>query len=173
MTLSSEGIFIFDGTNPLPWICRLAISLRVTGTVDEFFGQTQISATNITVIASDQVVPDAVEVTFPTANVSWTMAAATLSLRISKPTKGMRVNIAQDLTVSELFNLDRFGQYNVTSDGRVVQFTQNNDPDAAGYAEHSARHCSPDVGVGRRSYGTKPRPIAGDRWQRWYPDSQR
>jgi predicted extracellular nuclease len=131
--LSSEGIFIFDGTNPLLDL-QIGDLVEVTGTVNEFFGQTQISATNITVIASDQVVPDAVEVTFPTASIMDDGSGNFVANL--EAYEGMRVNIAQDLTVSELFNLDRFGQYNVTSDGRVMQFTQNNDPDAAGYAEH-------------------------------------
>lgn len=131
--LSSEGIFIFDGSNPTVDV-QVGDLVEITGTVGEFFGQTQISATDITVVASDQVVPDAVEVTFPTANV---MDDGNGNLVANlEAYEGMQVNIAQSMTVSELFNLDRFGQYNVTSDGRVVQFSQNNDPVAAGYAQH-------------------------------------
>jgi predicted extracellular nuclease len=131
--LSSEGIFIFDGTNPDINV-NIGDLVEVTGTVSEFFGQTQISATNITVVATEQVVPDSVEVIFPTANV---MGDGNGNLVANlEAYEGMLVNVAQSMTVSEMFNLDRFGQYNVTSDGRVVQFSQNNDPDAAGYAQH-------------------------------------
>lgn len=131
--LTSEGIFIFDGSNPLVDV-QIGDLVEITGTVSEFFGQTQISSTNVTVVASNQVVPDAVEVTFPTANVmedSNGNFVANLEAY-----EGMLVNIQQSMTVSEMFNLDRFGQYNVTSDGRVVQYSQNNNPDVAGYEQH-------------------------------------
>lgn len=131
--LTSEGIFIFDGSNPTVDVA-IGDLVEITGTVSEFFGQTQISATDITVVAQDQVVPDAVEVTFPTANV---MDDGNGSLVANlEAYEGMLVNIQQDMTISEMFNLDRFGQYNVTSDGRLVQYSQANDPDAAGYAQH-------------------------------------
>ncbi|MBB5723076.1 putative extracellular nuclease [Loktanella ponticola] len=131
--LTSEGIFIFDGTNPLVDV-QIGDLVEVTGTVSEYFGQTQISATNISVVATEQVVPDAVEVIFPTAGV---MDDGTGNLVANlEAYEGMLVNIQQSMTVSEMFNLDRFGQYNVTSDGRLVQYAQTNDPDAAGYAQH-------------------------------------
>ena len=131
--LSSEGIFVFDGTDPLVDV-NVGDWVEITGTVSEFFGQTQISATNITVVATEQVVPDAVEVIFPTANVM-DDGSGNLVANL-EAYEGMMVNIQQDMTVSELFNLDRFGEYTVTSDGRIVQFSQNNAPDAAGYAQH-------------------------------------
>ena len=131
--LTSEGIFIFDGSNPDVDV-NIGDLVEITGTVSEFFGQTQISATDISVVAVDQVVPDAVEVTFPTASV---MDDGNGNLVANlEAYEGMLVNIQQDMTISEMFNLDRFGQYNVTSDGRLVQYSQANDPDAAGYAQH-------------------------------------
>lgn len=131
--LSSEGIFIFDGTAPLIDV-SIGDLVEITGTVSENFGQTQITATTVAVLETDQMVPTAVEVEFPTANVMLDDDGNYVANL--EAYEGMLVNVAQDMTVSELFNLDRFGQYNVSADGRPVQFTQENDPDAAGFEQH-------------------------------------
>ena len=131
--LSSEGIFIFDGAAPLIDV-QIGDLVEITGVVGENFGQTQISTTMVTVLDTDQTIPDAVEVTFPTANVMLDDDGNYVANL--EAYEGMLVNIPQDLTVSELFNLDRFGQYTVSADGRPVQFTQDNAPDVEGYDEH-------------------------------------
>ncbi len=131
--LSSEGIFIFDGTAPLVDV-QVGDLVEITGTVTEFFGETQISATSVAVLDTDQMLPDAVEVTFPTANVMLDEDGNYVANL--EAYEGMLVNIPQDMTVSEMFNLDRFGQYTVSSDGQPVQFTQDNAPDVAGYDAH-------------------------------------
>jgi len=126
--LTSEGIFISDGFNPSVDV-QIGDLVEVTGTVSEFFGRTQISATAVAVLESDQLVPDAVDVTFPTATFAQDSNGNYLANL--EAYEGMLVNISQDMTVTELFNLDRFGQYNVTAGERPAQFTQFNDPDAA------------------------------------------
>ena len=131
--LSSEGIFIFDGSAPLVDV-QIGDLVEVTGTVSEFFGQTQLSATLVQVIDTDQVVPTAVEVTFPTANIMQDSNGNYVANL--EAYEGMLVNVAQDMTVTEMFNLDRFGQYNVSADGQQLQFTQDNAPDAAGFEQH-------------------------------------
>ncbi|MFA3919529.1 ExeM/NucH family extracellular endonuclease [Ruegeria hyattellae] len=131
--LTSEGIFIFDGFNPLVDV-NVGDLVEVTGVVGENFGQTQITATAIAVFETDQLVPSSVEVVFPTAGVMLDDDGNYVANL--EAYEGMLVNVAQDMTVSELFNLDRFGQYNVTADGRPVQFTQENDPDATGFEQH-------------------------------------
>ncbi len=131
--LTSEGIFIFDGTLPDVDVA-IGDLVEITGAVSEFFGQTQISATTVAVLETDQTLPTAVDVTFPTAGVQQD-SNGNLVANL-EAYEGMLVNIAQDLTVSELFNLDRFGQYNVTADGRPSQFTQDNAPDVDGFAQH-------------------------------------
>lgn len=131
--LSSEGIFIFDGTAPLVDV-QVGDLVEITGTVTEYFGETQISATSVAVLDTDQMVPDAVEVTFPTANVMLDDDGNYVANL--EAYEGMLVNIAQDMTVTEMFNLDRFGQYTVNSEGQPLQFTQDNAPDVAGYDAH-------------------------------------
>lgn len=131
--LSSEGIFIFDGSAPLVDV-NVGDLVEITGTVTENFGQTQITATMVAVLDTEQMLPDAVEVTFPTANVMLDDDGNYVANL--EAYEGMLVNISQDMTVSELFNLDRFGEYTVSADGRPVQFTQDNAPDVAGYDQH-------------------------------------
>ncbi|MDP5219851.1 ExeM/NucH family extracellular endonuclease [Ruegeria sp. 2205SS24-7] len=131
--LTSEGIFIFDGFNPLVDV-NVGDLVQVTGVVGENFGQTQITATTVAVFETEQLVPSSVEVVFPTAGIMLDDDGNYVANL--EAYEGMLVNVAQDMTVSELFNLDRFGQYNITSDGRPVQFTQENAPDAAGFDQH-------------------------------------
>ncbi|EBA10599.1 ExeM/NucH family extracellular endonuclease [Roseobacter sp. CCS2] len=131
--LSSEGIFIFDGNAPLVDV-NVGDLVEITGVVTENFGQTQITATTTAVLDTDQMLPDAVEVTFPTANIMQDDDGNYVANL--EAYEGMLVNVAQDMTVSELFNLDRFGEYTVSADGRPVQFTQDNAPDVAGFEQH-------------------------------------
>lgn len=131
--LTSEGLFVFDG---LIRDVDLAVGdlVEITGTVKEFGGQTQISATFATVLDTAQTLPTAVEVVFPTAGVA--LDSSGKYLANLEAYEGMRVSIAQDMTITELFNLDRYGQYDVTYGGRITQFTQDNAPDVAGYDQH-------------------------------------
>src|SRR5262249_42529500 len=50
--------------------------------------------------------------------------------------EGMLVRIPETLTISEQFNLDRFNEIKLVAGERPVQFTHDNEPDAAGYADH-------------------------------------
>lgn len=132
--LTSEGIFIFDGTAPAVDVTYGDL-VEITGTVSENFGETQITATSVTVLDNDPaLVPSAVDVSFPVANVA--VDSNGNYVANLEAYEGMLVNIAQDMTISEMFNLDRFGQYNVSANGQQFQFTQNNAPDQAGFEAH-------------------------------------
>ena len=116
---TSEGIFVFeDGVD-----VSLGDLVRVTGRASEFSGQTQISAFTVDLLASGQELP----------------TATTLTLPLSDPQlealEGMRI-APENLVVTENFNLARFGEVTVTSDERLVQYTECNAPDAAGYAAY-------------------------------------
>ena len=50
--------------------------------------------------------------------------------QIAEPYEGMLVTIPEALTVTELFQLGRFGTFKASADGQLEQFTQNNAPDA-------------------------------------------
>lgn len=133
---TSEGLFIFEDGNFLTDV-NVGDLVQVTGTVEEGFGQTQLtltSASDITVVSSSNPLPTAATVNFPVATVD--------SL---ESFEGMQVTIPDTLFVTEYFNLDRFGEVVLSSDGssnapgtdgRLDQYTQFNTPDVAGFTAY-------------------------------------
>jgi len=112
---TSEGIFVFTGGGfALP---SLGDQVSVTGTVTEFFEETQIgNVTNVTVQSSGNPLP--------------TMAEIMLSESASdfEAVEGMRFRLSsgiadEEITVIENFNLDRFGEITVSA-GTQTQATQ-------------------------------------------------
>jgi predicted extracellular nuclease len=106
---TSDGIFVFDnGAN----LVSNGDLVEVTGPASEFQGQTQLSAsaTGISVCGPGSAGPT--DVTLPRAT------AADL-----EPYEGMLVRFHQTLTVTEHFQLGRFGQVVVSSGGRLRQPT--------------------------------------------------
>jgi predicted extracellular nuclease len=107
--LTSEGIFVFDPGAPDVGVGDV---VQVTGTVDEFFGLTQIgNVTDVTITGSDPA----------------SVVATTVSLPITgdidfEKVEGMLVTFPQDLYISEFFNFDRFGEIVLTT-GRQYQGT--------------------------------------------------
>ena len=101
-SLTSEGIFVFNGGfGPGVSVGDLA---RVQGTVDEFFGLTELTAvTALTVCSSGNPLPTAASVTLPVASLSdWETA------------EGMLVTIPQTLYVSGNFTQGRFGEVDLS-----------------------------------------------------------
>lgn len=131
---TSEGLFIFDGNAPAVNV-NIGDKVRVTGTVTEFNGLTELTG-----------------VTASTAGTNTLPTAATVNLPVNSVAdleafEGMQVTIPDTLFVTEYFNLDRFGEIVLSSngatntpgtDGRLDQYTQFNDPDAAGFAAYQA-----------------------------------
>lgn len=131
---TSEGIFIFDDFvegNPDVQVGDL---VEITGTVTEFFGETQIGASAIEVIASNQLLPTATVLDLGSQGVMIDQDGDFVANLEAQ--EGMRVTFAEDLTVTELFQLGRFGTFKASSDGRLEQFSQNNAPDTEGFAQH-------------------------------------
>jgi len=105
---TSDGIFVFNRTaNSV----SLRDFVRVTGTAGEFQGQTQISASAIVRCGTGTVEP--VDVTLPFASADYL-----------ERYEGMLVRLPQTLTVTEHFQLGRFGQVVMSSGDRLVQPTQ-------------------------------------------------
>jgi uncharacterized repeat protein (TIGR01451 family)/fimbrial isopeptide formation D2 family protein len=127
---TSEGIFIFCGgcTTPVAEGQRV----KATGVVSEFSGMTEITAS----AAGSVVVTDA-------ANHLAEVTPAVINLPIAgnvdafyEAREGMLVTFADPLTVSEYFELGRFGQIVLSQGGRPFQFTEDNPPSVAGYTAH-------------------------------------
>ena len=102
---TSEGVFVSDLTSPAD--LTVGDKVRVTGTVTEIFGDTQISASQVEIVSSGSPLPTATSISLP-------MGAALLNasgryIPDLEAVEGMLVTFPQLLTVTELFNLDRFG----------------------------------------------------------------
>ncbi|NBC31109.1 MAG: ExeM/NucH family extracellular endonuclease [Alphaproteobacteria bacterium] len=132
--MTSEGIFVFEGSSPAVDVA-VGDRVQVTGTVDEFFGLTELTnVTDVTLVSSSNPLPTAATVSFPVA-----------SLAELEAVEGMRATIPDTLFVTEYFNLDRFGEVRLSSDGpgnqpgtdgRLEQYTQFNTPDVDGFAAY-------------------------------------
>ncbi len=118
-TNTSEGIFVFAPAKPV----AVGDIVEVVGQAGEFFGKTQLNnVTSVTVTGNDPSQITSAAVSIPvTATSDW------------EKTEGMLVSFAQDLTISEFFNFDRFGQIALTSD-RQFQGTHLASPGAAAVA---------------------------------------
>lgn len=92
---TSEGVFAHTAGSDLASVGDL---VRVTGTVEEFFGNTQLDNVEVEVLGS-AAAPSPADVQFP------------LSARNDlEAVEGMAASFPQQLTVTEYFNYDRFGE---------------------------------------------------------------
>jgi uncharacterized repeat protein (TIGR01451 family) len=125
---TSEGIFIFCSS------CPTAVAegqrVKATGTVSEFNNMTEITASTAgSVVITNagnnlaQVTPSPVDL--PIAGVVDTFYEAR---------EGMKVTFIDTLSVSEYFELGRYGQIILYEGGRPRQFTEANPPSVAGNA---------------------------------------
>ncbi|MGF1640397.1 MAG: ExeM/NucH family extracellular endonuclease [Rhodospirillales bacterium] len=171
---TSEGIFVFDGSFGVD--VALGDLVRITGTVAEFFGETQIgNVTGVTVLSSANPLPTAAVIELPAAAVTTNQNGAFQP--DLEAFEGMRVTLPQTLTISEQFQLDRFNEIKLVEGDRPQQFTQTNAPNVAGYDQHlreiGARTITYDDGLnvqnaaidnldGFAPYGTATAPRMGD-----------
>lgn len=124
---TSDGIFV-DAPGMMD--VQVGDTVRVAGTVDEFFDLTEI--TNVTTVlpCGSGATVAATEVTLPVDSID--------DLEMYE---GMLVTFPQQLTISEFFNFDRFGEIVLTTD-RQYQPTATYDPgttDAANLADLNER----------------------------------
>ncbi|CAG0978228.1 hypothetical protein ANAEL_01576 [Anaerolineales bacterium] len=105
---TSDGIFVFEGSNANT--VSLGDVVRVTGTVGENQGQSQISVGTIVKCGTGTVTPT--DVTFPVASPDFL-----------EQYEGMLVRLPQNMYVTEHFQLGRFGQVVLSSGGRLQQPT--------------------------------------------------
>jgi len=106
--LTSEGIFVAgDSFDVAP-----GDRVRVRGAVDEFFGLTRIENVTGAVVCASGLAVTPVALTLPLADTSDLEAF-----------EGMSVVLPQTLTVTDQFELVRFGEFTLSS-GRLLQPTQ-------------------------------------------------
>lgn len=150
---TSDGIFVFDGSNPTVDVSA-GDGVEVRGTINEHFGETQITASSVRVVGSGAVLP------FP-LNLP---AAGTVNntdgdlIANFEHLEGMLVRLPQELTVTEVRNLERYGAVKLSQGGRLFQFTNSNPPDGAAYAAHNESIASRSIVLddGRRAENVQP-----------------
>jgi predicted extracellular nuclease len=128
---TSDGVFIFDGNSPATDV-DVGDVVRVTGTVSEYFGETQINASAVSVLGAGAI--QAVPINLPVA-ASTTNSDGELIADLERY-EGMLITFPQALTVSQLRNLGRFGEMLLSEGGRQYSFTNQNVPDVAGNSAH-------------------------------------
>lgn len=112
--LTSDGLFIYDT------IFKVAVGdyVKITGTVDEYFNKTEIKDVSAaTITSSGNALPLAVNINLPVAAIS-----------DLEKYEGMYVQFGQTLTVSETYNLGRYGELLLSSGGRLMNPTNFIDP---------------------------------------------
>lgn len=146
---TSEGIFVFDGSNPATDV-SVGDRVEVTGTVAEYFGETQVTAATVSVTGSGTI--QVTDINFPAAALTTTGGGEPLA--DLERFEGMLVRFPQQLSVSSLRFLERFGELGLSQGGRLYQFTNSNLPDIAAYAAHQDATARRSIILddGRRSF---------------------
>ena len=139
---TSEAIFVYDPSGLFTG--NIGDKVRVTGTVAEFTSGTSSSLTQLTSLTN---VTNLGASTLPTVtNIQLPVTSVTDLERY----EGMLVNISAgsgNLTVTENYQLGRYGQVVLAADGfsnqagtdaRLDQYTQFNAPSVSGYAAYQA-----------------------------------
>jgi len=129
---TSEGIFVF--CNLCPTAVVEGQRVQVTGTVSEFFNATEITASTAGAVVVTDAGNNLAQVTPAPIDLPVVGAVDTFY----EAREGMKVTFVDPLTVSEYFELARFGQIELFEGGRPRQFTEVNAPSVSGYTAHLA-----------------------------------
>ncbi|MGH3065898.1 MAG: Ig-like domain-containing protein, partial [Gaiellaceae bacterium] len=152
---TSEGIFVFNPGGPPVAVGDV---VRVSGTVTEFSGLTELSSvTSVTVGSSGNPLPVSTDLSLPVTNIT-----------DFEPTEGMRVRLPQALVVSEYFNYDRFGELvlalPLARETRAFTPTAIDEPGAPALARalaNSLRRLTLDDGLSTQNPSSLRHPNAG------------
>lgn len=129
---TSEGIFVFDAENPGVDV-EAGQLLQVTGTVTEWFGETQITPHIVTITGTADVT--STELQFPVETLLNSEGEQIADL---ERFEGMLVSLADPVMVTENYNLGRYGELTLAAGDRPYQFTNTSAPDVRAYAAHAA-----------------------------------
>ncbi len=105
---TSDAIFVYHANLDT---VNLGDEVRVTGTVSEYYGQTQVSATTVTFCEPGKSVAP-VNILLPFAD-----------FQVPERYEGMLVRLPQTLSVTENYQLGRYGQVTLSSGGRLNEPT--------------------------------------------------
>ncbi|MCB8982366.1 MAG: ExeM/NucH family extracellular endonuclease [Ardenticatenaceae bacterium] len=122
---TSEGVFVYYPANTVD--VSVGDVVYVAGTAGEFNGQTQITSVTAVNICSSSatVTPATIDMPFTNStNLEWV--------------EGMAVTFPDKLTVTDNYNMGRYGEVYLSSNGRQMQYAHLYTPDVAGYAAYEA-----------------------------------
>jgi predicted extracellular nuclease len=128
---TSDAVFVFDGDAPTVDV-NVGDGVEVTGTVGEFFGETQVAASKVRITGSGAIQPARID--FPRPRVT-TNSDGDRIVDLEQ-FEGMLIRIPQTMTVASVRELDRFGEVLLSAGGRPYQFTNGNSPDTTGYEQY-------------------------------------
>lgn len=115
---TSDGVFVFNGNADN---VNAGDLVTVRGVASEFSNQTQINAQQVATCGAGTIAPTLLNLPFVSTNL--------------EPYEGMLVSFPQTLYVTEHFNLGRFGEVLLSSDGRLYQPTHLVSPGPAALAQ--------------------------------------
>ena len=146
---TSDGVFVYDDATSSTDV-SVGDVVRVAGTVLEFHGETQIAAQSVDITGSGSINAVDMQLPAPTMNNSDGQLIAEL-----ERFEGMLVRVPGTLTVTGLYDLERYGELRLSHGGRIMHFTNTHDPDVAAYSAHrnasAARSLILDDGSSRRN----------------------
>jgi predicted extracellular nuclease len=143
-TATSDGIFVFNSPNTTA--VNLGDSVRVSGNAADFQDQTQITQSSVAICSTGASVAPT-DIVFP-------MPSADGLERY----EGMLVRVAQTMTVTEHFQLGRFGQVLLSSGDRLDQPTAVVEPGAPAAALQASNNLR-KILVDDASQAQNPDPI--------------
>ncbi len=103
---TSDGVFVYAAGG---LDVNIGDEVHVLGTVSEFFGMTEVTATAAAVCASGLELPPAAEITLPIQDPA-----------IYETLEGMRVTLPQALSILEFFEFGRFGTVTLGSERHMT-----------------------------------------------------
>jgi predicted extracellular nuclease len=123
--LTSEGLFIYCENTCDDFPVNIGDRVTVTGSVDERFGVTSLVDPAVVVEGQEEVLPSPASIDLPVS-----------ALTDFEPFEAMLVTFSDTLSVSEYFELGRFGQIVLVEVERPFQYTHNNAPNVEGNAAY-------------------------------------
>jgi len=135
---TSEGLRVFEGTGTFLTDVNIGDRVTVTGTVTEYFGETQLNATSVELVeagAVADVMSLAVSLSLDAIDAVTTSQDGDYIPDL-EAYEGMLVTFTDTLTVAEMFQMDRFNEIGLSANGRPQQYTQFAEPDVAGYESY-------------------------------------
>jgi uncharacterized protein len=156
--LTSEGIFVFDGSSPAVNV-NVGDKVQVAGTVTEFSSSgitlTELGSPAVTVQTTGSVLPTPPVVAFPVASAT-----------DLEKFEGMRVQITQPMVVNDNFSHGSFGELQLSANGRRFTGTHLAAPGASAVAVNTANLLQTIVlddgsGVSRQNFTTWLYPEGG------------